>query len=107
MNGVLCLFWLFEICCVRFGMDSVYVVEGGGGVEICIGDIVTLSEDAGKAILKVYEQADENWDKQVKSDDSPLTRADLDANDVICSKLKTLTPNIPIMSEENKQVRCT
>lgn len=39
-----------------------------------------------------------------KSDESPLTKADLEANAIICNELAKLTPHIPIVSEENKQV---
>ncbi len=39
---------------------------------------------------------------QLKSDASPLTRADRDANAVICQALQNLTPHIPIVSEEEK-----
>jgi len=36
-----------------------------------------------------------------KKDNSPLTSADLMANDIICNNLKKLFPQIPIISEEN------
>ena len=39
-----------------------------------------------------------------KEDSSPLTIADKKSNDIICSSLASLTPEIPIVSEENKQV---
>nr|WP_299486994.1 3'(2'),5'-bisphosphate nucleotidase CysQ [uncultured Allomuricauda sp.] len=56
--------------------------------------------DAGKAILEVYE----NTDFQVleKGDKSPLTEADLYSNKVINEYL--LPTDIPIISEENKQL---
>ncbi len=38
----------------------------------------------------------------MKSDASPLTRADRDANAVICAALQAMSPHIPIVSEENK-----
>jgi 3'-phosphoadenosine 5'-phosphosulfate (PAPS) 3'-phosphatase len=46
----------------------------------------------------------EDWDVVTKSDESPLTKADLEANAIICNELAKLTPHIPIVSEENKQV---
>lgn len=38
----------------------------------------------------------------MKSDASPLTRADREANAVICQALQNISPHIPIISEENK-----
>jgi len=61
---------------------------------------IQASLEAGKAILEVYSSNDFNV--EIKGDDSPLTRADKNANDVINSYL-TKTP-IPIISEENRQL---
>lgn len=55
--------------------------------------------DAGVAILKVYNT---DFDVEIKKDDSPLTEADKNANDAINNYLKTT--DIPIISEENKQL---
>lgn len=52
--------------------------------------------------MKVYEG--DNWDVDHKADDSPLTRADREANKIICDALMEWTPHIPIISEENKLV---
>jgi len=60
---------------------------------------IQASLDAGKAILEVYALPIE---VEIKGDNSPLTLADKNANDVINSYLKK-TP-IPIISEENKQL---
>lgn len=61
--------------------------------------IRALSRAAGEAILAVYNQA-QALDVQHKADDSPLTAADLAAHQLICQSLATLTPAIPILSEE-------
>ena len=37
-----------------------------------------------------------------KLDDSPLTKADLESNDIICKSLEKEFPNIPVISEENR-----
>lgn len=58
-----------------------------------------LSRAAGDAILAVYNQA-QAIDVQNKADDSPLTAADLAAHQLICQALATLTPDIPVLSEE-------
>jgi 3'(2'), 5'-bisphosphate nucleotidase len=62
--------------------------------------IVTIAEEAGSAIMEIYKR---DFSIEYKDDKSPLTEADIKANEIICSKLQELYPNIPIMSEENKQ----
>jgi len=54
---------------------------------------------AGAEIMKIYA---EDFTVEIKSDNSPLTIADKNANDVINSFL--VKTNIPIISEENKQL---
>tara|TARA_R110002020_G_scaffold111085_11_gene256586 strand:- start:711 stop:1496 length:786 start_codon:yes stop_codon:yes gene_type:complete len=54
---------------------------------------------AGTEILMVY---DTNFDVEQKKDDSPLTQADKNANEVINEYLKST--EIPIISEENRQL---
>jgi len=56
--------------------------------------------DAGTEIMKIYDN--ENFLVETKNDDSPLTIADKKANDIINKLLKST--NIPIISEENKQL---
>ena len=61
---------------------------------------IVASIEAGKEIMKVY-----NSDKQVveaKSDDSPLTQADLNSNAKILEHLKPT--DIPVISEEIKNI---
>lgn len=55
--------------------------------------------EAGEAIMKIYDSVIE---VEYKDDKSPLTKADKDANDVINRYLKPT--EIPIISEENKQI---
>ena len=59
--------------------------------------IVDLAVDAGKAILEVYAT---DFAVQSKGDASPLTQADLASHRLIVAGLETLTPDIPIISEE-------
>ncbi len=63
-----------------------------------IEQLIEISKDAGKAILEVYNT---NFDYQIKEDLSPLTKADTLSNNIICERLKVITPDIPILSEEN------
>jgi len=63
-----------------------------------IEPIVALAEDAGRAILEVYST---DFEVQSKSDESPLTTADLASNQRIVAGLRQLTPDLPIISEES------
>ena len=64
--------------------------------------IVDIAKLAGDAIIEIYNK---DFTIEYKNDKSPLTQADLKANEIICSALLKLYPSIPIMSEENKQVK--
>ncbi|ADN08314.1 3'(2'),5'-bisphosphate nucleotidase CysQ [Sulfurimonas autotrophica] len=68
--------------------------------DIDLEKIVLIAKEAGDAIMKIYEK---DFTIEYKDDKSPLTEADTKANEIICSSLQKLYPNIPIMSEENKQ----
>ncbi len=68
--------------------------------EIELEDIVAIAQEAGNAIMEIYKR---DFTISYKDDASPLTEADLKANEIICTELKKLYPKIPIMSEENKQ----
>ena len=58
---------------------------------------IEASIEAGKKILEVYKS--ENFELEIKSDESPLTKADLMSNEAILSILKTYS-SIPVLSEE-------
>lgn len=62
--------------------------------EACIG----LARGAGAAILDVYAS---DFAVQAKDDDSPLTQADLASHRLIVAGLRALTPDIPVLSEED------
>lgn len=62
-----------------------------------IEPIVALATDAGDAILEVYAT---DFEVENKTDESPLTQADLASNRRIIAGLTALTPDIPIISEE-------
>ena len=61
---------------------------------------ISAALEAAKEILKIYHSDD--FEVQLKSDDSPLTKADLVSHQVIESYLKPT--NIPILSEEGKNI---
>jgi 3'(2'), 5'-bisphosphate nucleotidase len=64
-------------------------------------DIIKIAQEAGDRIMEVYEKFDPK-DVEYKDDRSPLTMADKAANDHIVTKLKKLTPRIPIIAEESE-----
>ena len=57
--------------------------------------------EAGSLVMEIYA---EDFSVEYKEDDSPLTQADLAANDFLCTKLQELYPHIPIISEESAQI---
>ena len=63
-----------------------------------IEPIVDLAIKAGDRILEVYAT---DFDVQSKADESPLTQADLGSHNVIVAGLAKLTPDIPVISEED------
>ncbi len=64
-----------------------------------INSVLEIAEDAGKAILAVY---DEPVELTVKADESPLTQADKAAHNLIEQRLKALTPDWTVVSEESE-----
>ena len=64
-------------------------------------EIVGIAEEAGQAIMDVYGSS-EGIEVQTKSDDSPLTEADIAAHDTIVRGLASIDPNTPIVSEEGR-----
>lgn len=66
--------------------------------------VCQLAEEAGQAIMRIYTQsADADLLVAQKSDDSPLTLADLASHHIIMKGLAFLTPDIPVVSEEDSQ----
>lgn len=62
--------------------------------------VMALAGKAGEAILAVYGDP-ARWQVQQKSDDSPLTAADLAAHGVIAAGLHALPLQAPLLSEES------
>jgi 3'(2'), 5'-bisphosphate nucleotidase len=65
-----------------------------------LASVVSIARDAGAAIMRIYER---EIDVSYKDDHSPLTEADLAAHHIIADYLQVLSPNIPILSEEDVQ----
>ena len=68
---------------------------------IDIHKINSIAQKAGDEIMKIYQQ---DFDVDYKKDNSPLTIADIRSNEVIIKNLENLYPDIPILSEENKEI---
>lgn len=64
-------------------------------------EVEKIAREAGKIIMQIYAR---DFEVMMKVDKSPVTEADLAANDYIEHALKKLTPDIPILSEESEQL---
>ena len=64
--------------------------------------VIDIAQQASVEILKIYHSADLHI--QTKSDESPVTAADLASNRVITEGLSKLNPNLPILSEETLEI---
>lgn len=64
-----------------------------------IQTVIPIAKLAGDAILDIYKN---DFSVELKNDNSPLTIADKNANEIIVSGLMVLDAAIPIISEENK-----
>ena len=69
---------------------------------IDVNKIREIAKRAGDEILDVYNAGP--VEVELKSDNSPLTVADKRANRVITDMLRSATPNIPVLSEEGRDI---
>lgn len=69
--------------------------------QIDIRDIIAIAKQAGDAIMEIYKQ---EFDVTYKDDNSPLTKADKTANNIIIQGLNALIVKLPILSEESMEV---
>jgi len=65
-------------------------------------ELQQIARDAGVAIMEIYNS--DEFDVQLKGDDSPLTKADLAAHRVIVDGLQKLSVQYPIISEESADI---
>ena len=59
--------------------------------------LINTFNDAGKISIELYKKG---LHIEIKEDKSPVSNGDLKVNELISNKIKDLTPNIPIVSEE-------
>ena len=57
---------------------------------------------AGKESIDLYKKG---LKVDIKNDNSPVSNGDLKVNELICKKIKELTPNIHIVSEETVDIK--
>ncbi len=68
---------------------------------VALDPLVDTAKAAGAKILEIYAR---DFEVDYKEDQSPLTEADRAANEVIMAFLREAYPDIPIISEENREV---
>ena len=66
-----------------------------------LNGIRQIAREAGDAIMTIYSRDFEIYEK---SDESPLTEADLAAHKIIVAGLAELTPDVPVLSEESAKI---
>lgn len=64
-----------------------------------VNTLIDAAQSAGDVIMKYYGG---KINIKMKQDNSPVTRADIAANDIIVEMLGKISPDIPIVSEENE-----
>ncbi|EEX66397.1 MULTISPECIES: 3'(2'),5'-bisphosphate nucleotidase CysQ [Vibrio] len=65
-------------------------------------DVISIARAAGQLILDIYQN--KSYEAFTKSDSTPVTSADLAAHKFLCEQLRELTPDIPILSEEEANI---
>lgn len=63
-----------------------------------LADVCELSRVAGEKIMEIYRRG---FDVDYKEDKSPVTEADLVSSELITQRLRELTPDWPVLSEED------
>lgn len=64
--------------------------------------VIEIARSAGQLILDIYEKKE--YEEFTKSDETPVTSADIAAHKLVVEKLTELTPDIPVLSEEDADI---
>lgn len=64
--------------------------------------VIEIARSAGQMILEIYEK--KQYEAYTKSDETPVTSADIAAHKLITERLSELTPDIPVLSEEDADI---
>ena len=65
-------------------------------------NLIDTFQKAGQLSIDLYKKG---LDIQIKEDKSPVSNGDLMVNELITNKIKKLTPNLPIVSEETVNLK--
>ena len=68
--------------------------------EEAIRNLIDVFFDAGKLSLELRSKG---LIEHIKKDRTPVTNGDIEVNNIIVNSLKKITPDIPIVSEENEE----
>ena len=63
-------------------------------------NLISSFEEAGNISLKLRE---EGLKKEIKKDNTPVTNGDIEVNKLIINKIRKITPDIQIVSEESSE----
>ncbi|MCR9190152.1 MAG: 3'(2'),5'-bisphosphate nucleotidase CysQ [Alteromonadaceae bacterium] len=64
-------------------------------------DVIKVADEASNKVLHIYQS---DFKVSYKADDSPVTAADTAAHDIIARGLRRISRDIPILSEEGKDI---
>ncbi len=64
--------------------------------------LIETTEFAGQTSVELYKKG---LKKIIKPDNSPVTNGDLEVNKILTNRIKNLTPNIPVISEETVDLK--
>ena len=65
-------------------------------------NLIETFKIAGKESIEIYKKG---LKVKIKEDKSPVSNGDLIVNEILTNKIKELTPNIPIVSEETVDIK--
>ena len=65
-------------------------------------NLIETTQLAGRKSIEIREKGLKTI---IKPDNSPVTNGDLEVNKILTDKIQTLTPNIPIISEETVDLK--
>ncbi len=65
-------------------------------------NLIKTTELAGQKSIEIYKKGLKTI---IKPDNSPVTNGDLEVNKILTEKIRSLTPNIPIVSEETVDLK--
>jgi 3'(2'), 5'-bisphosphate nucleotidase len=77
---------------------TLHAGSSGRGHAKLLGDVLAIARRASALIMQVYAAP---FEVEFKEKDDPVTRADREANALICAALEAQYPGVPIVAEES------